>query len=109
MENSTMPTFDDLISAFVELCRAEEYSDDQKRADDGKWADEGGGGGGDHKTKIAVMKRAQKLGYRDVSFGKDGQVIANGKKLKIWVKDGAVVGKNGQPHMAFKNMGDDGS
>jgi hypothetical protein len=41
--------FDDLIKAFMELSRVEEFDDSQARSDDGKWTDGGGSSGGSKK------------------------------------------------------------
>lgn len=95
-----MGKFEDLINAFMELRRSSEYDDSQARADDGKWTDDGGS----HQKKMAIMDRARRLGYKSVSFGKDGQVIANGKKVALWVKGDQVVDKTGKPAMGFKDI-----
>jgi hypothetical protein len=45
-------TFDELVAAFLSLCRDTEYDPDQKRADDGEWTDGGGGSGSGRSKKV---------------------------------------------------------
>jgi hypothetical protein len=51
-----MSQFDDLVAAFLSLCRDTEFDPSQKRADDGEWTN----GGGSQKRSATSGQRASR-------------------------------------------------
>lgn len=115
-----MPTFDELVTSFIELFRDVEYSDDQKRADDGKWTD-GGGSASKGKKSASTNKaisnhsggKVPKKDIDQISNQWDGRrkgvalgtITSRSKNDVVLLKDGnEVVGVVGfrPDHLVFK-------
>jgi hypothetical protein len=100
-----MPTFDDLISAFVELCRAEEHlPGEHDQADHGNGggggsSDEGDDGKGKKKSKITVNTDEWRKGnFKPKSW--DEVEAGKGDKFML-------TGRDGEPLIEMQVVKDD--
>jgi hypothetical protein len=92
-----MSQFDDLVTAFLSLCRDTEFDQSQKRADDGKWTDGGGSGGKVGNTPKLTNKKLSDIGninYQNLDLGPEIGGGSNGARIGTLPDGNTVVLKD---------------